>query len=134
MNPANPASDPKSIFQYRGKAKAPRDTVSLPNGQVVLVRGLTTQEYGRIQNEMRDEDGVVDWEATAPLYVVYGALKPDGSQAFGMEDVGQIVETARAMVQPIVDKVIELTGVSEEAKKRLAKNWQTMTGKDSSTD
>jgi len=119
-------SDPLTLFDSMGSKNAPRDTVELPNGQVMMVRGLTSQEYGTVQAEMRD-DGDVDWQASAPLYLVYGALKPDGKQAFQMSDIGKIMDTPRALVQPMLDKILDLTGVSPDANKRLAKNWQKMT-------
>lgn len=136
MNQTNPAdlSDPKSLFEYMGKAKTPRDTVALPTGQTIMVRGLTSHEYGTIQADMRDEDGQVDWDITAPLYLVYGVLMPDGKQAYAMSDASKILEMPRAIVQPILDKILELTGVTTDANKRLAKNWSRMAGGDSSSD
>jgi hypothetical protein len=119
-------SDPSSLFEHMGSKNAPRDTVELPNGKSFLVRGLTSQEYGTVQAEMRD-DGEVDWQASAPLYLVYGVLTPDGKQAFEMSDIGKLMELPRALVQPMLDKVLDLTGVSPDANKRLAKNWSKMT-------
>jgi hypothetical protein len=119
-------SDPSSLFEHIGSKNAPRDTVKLPNGQTFLVRGLTSQEYGTVQAEMRD-DGDVDWQASAPLYLVFGALKPDGKQAFEMSDIGKIMNTPRALIQPMLDMILDLTGVSNDANKRLAKNWSKMT-------
>jgi hypothetical protein len=119
-------SDPLSLFDKMGAENAPRDTVTLPNGQTMLVRGLTSQEYGTVQAEMRDE-GDVDWQASAPLYLVFGALKPDGKQAFEMSDIGKIMNTPRALIQPMLDKILDLTGVSNDANKILAKNWSKMT-------
>ena len=119
-------SDPLSLFENMGAENAPRDVVTLPNGKSMLVRGLTSQEYGTVQAEMRDE-GEVDFQATAPLYLLYGVLKPDGKQAFDNADIGKIMNTPRALVQPLLDKILDLTGVSPDANKILAKNWSRMT-------
>ena len=126
-------SDPLSLFEHMGRDNAPRDTVPLPNGQTFLVRGLTSQEYGTLQAEMRD-DGEVDWEASAPLYLVYGVLTPDQKQAYEMSDMGKLMTLPRALVQPMLDKILDLTGVSPDANKRLAKNWQKMTAVASSSE
>jgi len=120
-------SDPQSLFEHKGSDNAPRDTVDLPNGQTFLVRGLTSQEYGTVQEEMHDE-GEVDYQASAPLYLVYGVLTPGQKQAFQMSDIGKLMELPRALVQPMLDKILDLTGVSPDANKRLAKNWSKMTG------
>jgi len=127
-------SDPLCIFEHMGAANAPRDIVDLPNGARVLVRGLTTVEYGRIQADIHDEDGTPDWEASAPLYLIAGALKPDGKQGYSEADAGKIMDTPRALTQPMVDKIIELTGVSKEGNARLAKNWVKMTAGVPSSD
>ncbi len=119
-------SDPLSMFEDMGAENAPRDIVTLPNGKSIMVRGLTSQEYGTVQAEMRDE-GEVDFQATAPLYLLYGTLGPDGRQAFTNADIGKIMNTPRALVQPLLDKILDLTGVSPDANKILAKNWSRMT-------
>ena len=126
--------DPKVLLEIRGKDACPRDVAKLPNGGEVLCRGLTSQEYGRLQNEIRDDEGVADWEAAGPIYCVYGVLKPDGSQAYSMNDVGKLYQIPRALLQPMVNKILDLTGVTEDSIKRLSKNWSTMTDDDSSSD
>jgi len=126
--------DPTKLLEIRGKEACPRENAKLPSGDEVLCRGLTSQEYGRLQNEIRDEDGVPDWEAAGPIYCVYGVLKADSSQAYTMKDVGKLYQIPRALLQPMVNKILDLTGVTEDSIKRLSKNWSTMTDDDCSSD
>ena len=126
-------SDPKSLFEHMGKANTPRDHVTLPNGKTFLVRGLLSHEFGTLQEQIR-EDGELDFNGAPALYMIYGTLNPDGTQAFSDTDVGKIMAMPRALIQPLVDKIIDLTGVSPDANKRLAKNWSRMTASGSCTE
>lgn len=100
---------------FLSKREIPRKTVAI-DGETMLVRGLTGAERTRWEREsQKDPDG-----ARGRL-VALCAIAEDGSRVFKAGDEKAINDLPCAYIEPLVDGIFEMSGMTAEARERLGK-------------
>lgn len=97
----------------------------LPDGTRHYCRGLTAREWGEIQDQThRIENNSIQIknEFRLALVVSAAALNPDGTRAYGASDIGALNELPVAWLQPIADRIMELSGLTVKQHEDAVKN------------
>lgn len=95
-------------------SRLPEDTVDVPGVGKVTVRGLSRKEVGTAITAARSEDGELDSDTLEIAYLAMAMVDP----TFTQEEADLWHSTAgMAQIQPVIDKISELSGLGRAAAK-----------------
>ncbi len=106
------------------KIGPPTEPYDIPGIGTVHLRGLTNMEAKRWNDGCeRDKEGrVCDPYADAKLLVA-AVVDTDGKPIFTEKHLTQIVELGELIVGPMINRVLRLSGMSNEADEDILKNY-----------
>lgn len=90
-------------------------TVALPGGRSATVRELTAGERWKFFELVKATKNLSEIQASL---VAWGAVDADGKQAFSDEDVPELIKRPPRVLQPLAEKVLELSGLQEGESKK----------------
>jgi hypothetical protein len=100
----------------------PTDHVFLPvQRKRMKIRGIRSRERAELEKrleEVRGSGKKQTKETNLKLFrewlIVYGAIRPDGSQMFGTEHIGRLQNMASGDINAIAEGVMKLSGIGEQ--------------------
>lgn len=104
--------------------KLPRQEVVTPDGNI-LVRGMTSLEYGQYMDEMIIGKGINSrfrFKYSRAYLMMLGCINLDGSQIFTESDIGKLNDMPASISEPIARAILTLSGMTTEAQEELEKN------------
>lgn len=113
--------------QFLSKKDVPTKSVEI-DGETMRVRGLTGAERTRWERESaKDPDG-----ARGRL-VALATIQDDGAAYFKANDAAAINDLPCAYIEPLVDAIFELSGMTAEARERVGKASAPAAGSETPT-
>jgi hypothetical protein len=94
-------------------AGPPTDTVEVPGAGPVLVRGLTSAEWDKVEDAClrTGPDGTRSFHTDRGIVVRFAAVNPDGTPRFADADLDALRRLTPAVLGPLYRRAMELSGL-----------------------